>query len=320
MFHGARLSVVSSVTATLGVALVPASASAQLDTWRALRIDGGSPRAFEVSLASLQNALPNNKRDDFDIALLTIWLSHSTQAGDLDQDGELEVADVLGLKADTADLLAAIQRGDLVPAIEDLDQSNDDRMVASYFAQLDGLGHDAVLDLAGLPGESSEVGRAVKAVKAQVLCRDRYFPSAVRQRWCAAYFRSPAAPRQPRISTGEALSTAIEALKAGDTAAAEKAVAGLNLKELTSFERGLAEAVQFNIAYRQKLYPKAREHLQAAVDTQVMTAADADAIVAVIDRLERMAARPRPPRLGDGDPRGPEERVVPAEGIEPPTP
>jgi hypothetical protein len=330
MVHGTRFSLVSSVV----VALAPASTFAQQDNWRALRIEGGSPRAFEVSVASLQNALPTNKRDDFELALLTIWLSHSTQAGDLDQDGELEVGDVLLLKADTDYLLAAIQRGDLVAAIEDLDQSDDDRMVASYFEQLDGFGHDAVLDLAGRPGESSEVGRAVRAAKAQVLCRPeqlaRNSDFTVQQKWCDAYFRSPTAPRQPNIraqvALSIALSTAIEALNAGDTASAEEAVRRLKLSGLTSFERGMVEAMRFNIAYRQGLFPKAREHLQAAVDAEAVSPEVAAGILGTeralgtLGRFERAAARPRPPRLGDGDPREPEESVVPAEGIEPPTP
>ena len=70
MLDRARLSVLSSMAATLGVALAPASAFAERHTWRALRIDGGSPGALEVSLASLQNALPTNKRDDFEIESL----------------------------------------------------------------------------------------------------------------------------------------------------------------------------------------------------------------------------------------------------------
>ena len=142
----------------------------------------------------------------------------------------------------------------------------------------------------------------------------------MRQKWCAAYFRSAAAPRQPRVPTGEALSAAIAALKAGDTAAAEKAVGGLNLDGLTSFERGMAEAVQFNIAYSQKNFSYAREHLQAAVDAEVVPPGVAAGIIQFMNHMEEMAARPRPPRLGDGDPRRPEESVVPAEGIEPPTP
>jgi hypothetical protein len=308
------------VIVALGVA--PAPASAQLDTWRTLRIDGGSPRAFEVSVTSLQNALPNSKREDFEIALLTIWLSRSTQAGDLDQDGELEINDVLGLKADTGDLLAAIQRGDLVAAIEDLDQSADDRLVASYFEQLDGLGHDAILDLAGRPGESSEVDRAVKAAKAQVLCRPEHLPQngagfTVRRKWCDAYFRSRMAPQQPTVQTQKAqmlllvaLSKATEALNAGDTAAAEEAVRDLKLSGLTSFERGMIAAMRFNIAYRQQLFPKAREHLQAAVDAGVVAPEVAEQELDALSRFERAAARPRPPRLGDGDQRGrgPEER------------
>jgi hypothetical protein len=192
---------IASVVVALGVALASAQTFAQRATWRTLRIDGDSPRAFELSVATLQNSLPHSKRGDLEVALLTIWLTHSTKAGNLDENAEPEINDVPQLKEDAADLLAAIQRGDLVSAIEDLDETDNDRTVASYIAQLDGLGHDAIFDLAGRPGDSTEVGRALRALKARTLCERHELAKyaaadlSVRQKWCDAYFRSPSAPR-----------------------------------------------------------------------------------------------------------------------------
>jgi hypothetical protein len=264
----------------------------------------------------MQNALPANQRSDFEVALALIWAESSTKYGDVDRDGLLEIEDILELRADSADLLAAIQRGDLVPSIEALDESGAEYTAADYFATLDGLSVEAVLDLAGRPDESPQVARAVKASKAQVLCRDvqdpsGYHPSAVRRRWCNSYFRSPGAASVRTVATGRALSAALEAMRAGDTAAAEKSLAGVNLDELSAFDRGVAETTWAAIKYRQELYPQAREHLQAAIDTQIMTQADVDAIVGFIERLERMsrsippsavtpgaeANEPNPPRI-----------------------
>jgi hypothetical protein len=305
----ARFSAAWSVAIALGVVLVPATTSAQRNAWRGLRIDGTNPATLAASVASMQKALPANQRADFEVALALIWADNSTKAGDVDQDGQLEIEDILELRADTAGLLAAIQRGDFVPAIEALEQSGAEYTAADYFAQLDGLSVDAVLDLAGRPGESPRVGRAVKATKAQVLCRDvldpdGYHPSAVRRRWCNSYFRSPAAASARTIATGEALTAALEAVRAGDTAAAEESLAGVDLDELSAFDRGVAETTWAAIRYRQELYPEAREHLQAAVDTQLMTQADVEAIVAVIERLERMSRSIPPGGLAPGETNG----------------
>jgi hypothetical protein len=319
MAHIARFSAVWSIAVALGVVLAPATTLAQRNAWRALRIDGTSSATLEASVASMQNALPASQRADFEVALALIWADNSTRAGDVDQDGQLEIEDILELKADTADLLAAIQRGDFVSAIEALDQGGAEYTAADYFAQLDGLSVDAVLDLAGRPDESPQVGRAVKATKAQVLCRDvqdpdGYHPSAVRRRWCDRYFRSPAAASVRTVATGEALSAALTAMRAGDTDAAEKSLAGVDLDELSAFDRGVAETTWAAIRYRQRLYPQAREHLQAAVDTEIMTQGDLEVIVGFIERLERMSqgvppgvpAAPGVPASGD-----PLERTLP---------
>ena len=92
-----------------------------------------------------------------------------------------------------------------------------------------------------------------------------------------------------RVATPEALPAALAAARAGDMDAAEKSLATVDLDELSSFDRGVAETTWAAIRYHQELYPQAREHLQAAVDTELMTQRDLDAIVGFIERLERMS-------------------------------
>jgi hypothetical protein len=318
MFRGARFSAIAGCAVAFVVTLASASASAQNADWRTLRIDGGTPESFQASVASLQNELSARARDDFETALAAIWIGNTT-TGDIDKDGFFELGDVSELRRYSEELLADIHRGDLVAAIEKLDVSGDEYSTADYFAQLDGLGHQAVLDLAGLTDESPEESQALRAYKAQLLCRDIEDVEfgTVRRAWCDGFFRSNTATPAPRASVGAnvnravgaKLNTAIEALNAGDTAAAEAAIDSLNLDRLTPYERGFAETLLFHVKYRQGLYRQAREHLQAAVDTQSMSQADADVARADLERFDRMIARPlpRPPGVpGLGETNGPE--------------
>ena len=146
--------------------------------------------------------------------------------------GQYELEDVSELSAVSADLLADIQRGDLVTAIEELDDSGGGYTAADYYEQLDDYGYDDVLEVAGLFGGTPEEAQAVKAYKAQLLCRDpRSLP--LRQLWCDKFFRSNAATPAPRVPVGPTLDVASEALKAGDADAAETAIESLNLNQLT---------------------------------------------------------------------------------------
>lgn len=114
------------------------------------RIDGTSAATFERSVAMLQNDLPPRRRDDFDVALAVVWMRATGQdAGDFDGDGDADYFDVRAMADNAGDLLAAIQRGDLVAAIEDGER---EAAVAAYFKQLDGLGYDGVVELAGAAG------------------------------------------------------------------------------------------------------------------------------------------------------------------------
>jgi len=301
MFQSATLLVIGGVAVALGIALAPTSASAQRENWRTLRIDGSDPERFQASVSMLQTALPFHQRDDFETALALIWFNNTT-AADADEDGEYELTDVSELTADSGDLLADIRRGDLVAAIEELDESSPAYTAADYFEQLDGFGYDDVLGLAGLFGGTPEEAHALRAYKGQLLCRDVSF-GYVRPTWCDKFFSSKDATPVP---VGETLDRAIDAAKAGDDATVESAIGSLNLKQLTPFERGMAEALLFHVSYRQRLFPKAREHLQAAADAGVISAGEVEAILGLISRAEQNSAPDGPyimaPLPGQQDP------------------
>lgn len=127
-----------------------------------LRIDGGSAARFERSVAVLQNDLPPRRRDDFDVALAVVWMrAAALDAGDADGDGDTDYFDARAMADKAGDLLAAIQRGDLVSTIED---SKGEARAAAYFKQLDGLDYDGVVELAG----ALEAGSYVAGLKRQV--------------------------------------------------------------------------------------------------------------------------------------------------------
>jgi hypothetical protein len=111
------------------------------------RIDGSSAATFERSVAMLQNDLSTRKRDEFDKALAVTWMrAAGRDAGDLDGDGDTDYFDARAMADEVGELLAAIQRGDFVSAAE---KSSGVAVAAGYFKQLDGLGHDEVVELAG---------------------------------------------------------------------------------------------------------------------------------------------------------------------------
>jgi hypothetical protein len=287
MFHGIRFNSVWRIAVACGIAVAPMAAVAQADGWRELRIDGSSPEKFQASVAALQNALPAGRRKEFEVALATIWLGNTIDPNRF-KDGQFAPADLGELRADSADLLADVARGDLVSAIEELDESTDKSAVAHYVEQLDGLGYDGALDTAGRL-DKQEVGPAMRAYKAQILCRDQQ-TMPIRQKWCASFFNSNAATPVPRVPVGMTLGAALEAVNAGDIAAAESELERLNLNQLSTFDRGMAEALLFHISYRQRAFPKARVHLQAAVEAGVMSEADRQAILGLIQRAEQNSA------------------------------
>ena len=94
----------------VGVAILAACSSGR-------RIDGSSAATFERSVAMLQNDLPPRSREEFDIALAITWMrAAALDGGDVDGDGDTDYFDARAMADNAGDLLAAIQRGDLVSA------------------------------------------------------------------------------------------------------------------------------------------------------------------------------------------------------------
>ena len=128
------------------------------------RIDGTSAATFERSVAMLQNDLSARRRDDFDVALAVVWMrAAGLDAGDVDGDGDTDYFDARAMADNVGDLLAAIQRGDLVSAAE---KSKGKAVAAAYFKQLDGLGYDDVVELANAAGDEGYVAQ----LKRQATC------------------------------------------------------------------------------------------------------------------------------------------------------
>jgi len=125
------------------------------------RIDGSGAATFERSVAMLQNDLPARRRDDFDVALAVIFMrAAAVDAGDLDADGDVDYFDARIVSDTAMSLLTEIQRGNLTSAAEKQGRE----VAAAYFKQLDGLGYDEVVELAG----DLDVGPYVADMKRQV--------------------------------------------------------------------------------------------------------------------------------------------------------
>ena len=131
---------------------------------RVLRIDGSSPASFERSVATLQNELPARQREQFEVALGAIWLRNTaTVATDTDFDGVVTFPEVRRfqrtLELDAEQLLAEIQRGDLLTAIERREDRDGAYATKDYLQQLHGLTPDEAVGLADL-GAVLEARRA----------------------------------------------------------------------------------------------------------------------------------------------------------------
>lgn len=82
---------------------------ASTDGWRTLRIDGSSQSSIDRSVSSIQQQLPASRRERFDMVLVDLWITGTLNS------------EAAGAEYTEHD----------------------------YFAQLDGLGYEDVLDLAG---------------------------------------------------------------------------------------------------------------------------------------------------------------------------
>ena len=109
-------------------------------------------------MAALQNELPQKRREDFEIALAAIWIRNTIGSGDVDHDGDVDLEDGQDLKDRTGDLLIDIRRGDIVAAIGAGGENEGKYTPTDYIEQVDGLGYDGVLSLAGEPSEVPYLG------------------------------------------------------------------------------------------------------------------------------------------------------------------
>jgi hypothetical protein len=94
---------------TLVVVTVAIAGCASTGTWRDLRIDGSSQASIESSVFLIQQELPAYRRERFDMVLSDLWIT----------------------------------------ATLDAETEGTEYTEADYFAQLDGLRYEDVLDLAG---------------------------------------------------------------------------------------------------------------------------------------------------------------------------
>jgi len=125
------------------------------NSWCAEHIDGSSQSSFERSVALLQNSLAPRQREEFQLALGTIWLKNTVgQIADLDHDGDVDVEDFRASIKIASDILVEIQRGEVLSALEKREGKYGPFTVADYIEQLNGLGYDEVLSLARQPSRS----------------------------------------------------------------------------------------------------------------------------------------------------------------------
>lgn len=257
------------VFATIAIAgalwLGSATALAQTTDWRELRIDASSPIDFERSVAALQNALPARNREQLEIALAVIWMTGPAGPGSLDRDGDGLVTGIDSrlLAEGTIDLLADIQRGDLLASIEKHGEQGSRFTAADYVRQLDGLGYEDVLNLAGRPNDAA-ASRPLRAFHAAQHLTD--------------YFIAP--------ETGKVLGEAIKALNARDYGAAKKALSRLKRDRLSYYERGKVELVDAQIAYAEGDLAAARKHLVDAIDTGGLNEEEISAVVSQIRAID----------------------------------
>jgi len=97
----------------------------------------------------------------------------------------------------------------------------------------------------------------------------------------------------PRV--GEAFNEAVVALNTGRFDKAGDAIGKLRLDQLSSFERGKAERVLFNVAYAEKDFTAARQHLVNALESGGLNEPETAAAQEQIRRINaRLATAPTP--------------------------
>jgi len=98
-------------------------------------------------------------------------------------------------------------------------------------------------------------------------------------------------PMSPRV--GEAFNEAVLALNAGRFDKAANAIGKLRLDRLSSYERGKAERVLFNVAHAEKDFTAARQHLVNALESGGLNEPETAAAQEQIRRINaQLAAAP----------------------------
>ena len=277
-----RLTALLGLTAALVIAAAPMPTDAQ-SAERTKRIDGSNAARFETSVALLQNDLPARRRQDFDVALAMIWLRNTVDS-DFDDDGDTDLDDIRRLEQDADDLVTAIRRGNLVSAVLEREAPGGEYTVADYFQELDGLGYDEVVGLAGVERAESELSAALKRWQRGSPCASLGEQSVVRSTRCDGFSSPPGRATGGRA--GQILNDAMKALIERDFAAARTAIARLPLERLSSYERSKVEQMLFSISYEEGKYAEARQHLENALDAGGLNApevADALGRIRVLD-------------------------------------
>jgi hypothetical protein len=80
-------------------------------------------------------------------------MGHTVGSSDRDGNGDLDIDESRLLEDDARDLLKQIQRGNVLSAIEEREKHAAGYTAAEFIAELDGLDHDEVFELAGRPSE-----------------------------------------------------------------------------------------------------------------------------------------------------------------------
>jgi hypothetical protein len=276
--------------AALVAAFAPASAYSDAD-WRDLRIDGSNLSKLEASVATLQNELPPQRREEFEIALAVIW-TRNTLDSDLDEDGDVDLDDGLSMKESTAAFLADIQSGNLYAAIEERTENARQYTADDYLEELDGLAYDEVLRLVGEPSVDPPVTELRPRGGA---CRDR----RARGSECEVQIIT--------VPVAKTLDGAFRALSAGDPTGARARIDELSLDALNAYERSKVEQALFSIAYGEEEYGEAREHAQSAIEAGGLNEQEVAETLGWIRHIDsQLAAVPLPdvaePRAPTGGP------------------
>ena len=276
-----------SAAAALVVALAASSTHAQQSGGRARVLDGSSAAKLERSVALMQNDLAGRHRDDFDVALAMIWMNRTAGSGDLNGDGNLDVDDVRQLEIDASALLTEIQRGNLVSAIEERQEPGGDFTAADYFAQLDGLGYDEILSLAGRPTQDGYLD-AVRQAREQLTCREERPTFAGSASRAAKRRPTGCAPRGIGVYAATELAPAIAAMNEGRYTDARAAISSIRLGRLSPYERSYIEQISFSISEADGDLVAAREHLLNALAARGLNPVETRV---VLDRIRSIDAR-----------------------------